>query len=600
MALTKASQASLVEYFTACHNDSAAALNSVKEQFEAIDIAYARESLSQQVTKSGTTNAQLKARGLAQNQELPILQPLTEAALSYLDGTFLTGFPIFGVSSGRQLSQEASAMEAKIENDQLKYGWVAEFHKAFRDGLKYNLLCVNVDWEVTQAYTLESQSLKDPYARKKEVSYAGNCVKRIDLYNSFWDPRVLPNEVHNSGEYAGYHTLMPRMALDKFLDALPDSAQKANFKEARESSCPALLYETSTKLRKDITNPNDGFSWGTWLGMREEHGSTRYSNSYIVTKFYAWIRPSEHEMKDVPAKNSPQLWKFYIVNAKVIVFAERMSNAHNTLPMIFGQPYDDGLGYETKGFCELLMPMQEAASTMHNARIASLRRTISDRALYNPRMIKPQDINNPNPAHKIPVQGLLPNQSLNQAYYQIPFEDRTGPAYQQEIASLFQYATQAVGVNQAQQGNFVKGNKTREEFVTTMSNGAARQQSMAICLEDQVMRPIKEIVKTNILQYGQNDQLFSYKEQGLVDMDIGKLRQAALEFKVSDGLLPTSKIASTEEMQMALTFLSTSPQLQPQFDMAGLFADWMTGRGFGSVRDYVVQAPAQQPPGAPA
>lgn len=44
----------------------------------------------------------------------------------------------------------------------------------------------------------------------------------------------------------------------------------------------------------------------------------------------------------VPAPNTPQVWKFVYVNHSVLIYAERQTNAHGYLPMLFGQ-LEDGL-----------------------------------------------------------------------------------------------------------------------------------------------------------------------------------------------------------------------------------------------------------------
>lgn len=593
MQLKENHKDNLVKYFKSVFNYAHATLTPFKELMHEIDIAYARESANHKKTKTGTTNAELKKKNLLENIELPTLKSLTESAQSYLDGVYLTGFPIFGVVSSPKNIAQARMMEAKFENDMLQFGWVSNFHKAFKDSLKYNLCCVLPEWHRQKGYELDpTSSLARNDRKRKDIIYAGNKIKYINLYNAFWDPRVLPNEIHTKGEFAGYTERLGRIAFKQLLNELGDEVIQSSIEPALQSmltdGSTTLMYDSMIRTTtKDISAE---FNWATWLDPSAiPQKKIEHKNTYVVTTMFCRIIPEDfglQNLKGVIAPRSPQIWKFIVVNANIILYAEHLTNAHDFLPMIFSQADDDGLGYETKGFCETLIGFQSLGSSLQNARIASLRRSIGDRALYNARMINPADMNSSNPAHKIPVNNLLPNQKLSDAYFRIPFEDNQAAQLSQEVAQTMQFAQNSVGVNQAQQGNFVKGNKTREEFSTIMDNAAARQQSFAICIEDTMMRPVKTILKLNLFQYGTNETLFSKGTKEELTLDISSMINAGLEYKISDGLLPSSKIASIDQATMALTFIQSTPQIQQFYDMQGLFSYIMKQQGFTDIADF--------------
>ena len=99
----------------------------------------------------------------------------------------------------------------------------------------------------------------------------------------------------------------------------------------------------------------------------------------------------------------------------VVIYAERQTNIHNFLPIIFGQPLEDGLGYQTKSFAQNLQSVQDMTSALWNGKIASARRALADRVLYDPSKIKPEDINSDNPAAKIPCKSAAYGGNLAQA-----------------------------------------------------------------------------------------------------------------------------------------------------------------------------------------
>jgi hypothetical protein len=57
--------------------------------------------------------------------------------------------------------------------------------------------------------------------------------------------------------------------------------------------------------------------------------------------------PSDFALK-LAAQNTPQIFKLIVVNKNWIIYCKRMTNAHNFLPIVVGQPFDDGLGYQAK------------------------------------------------------------------------------------------------------------------------------------------------------------------------------------------------------------------------------------------------------------
>jgi len=71
-----------------------------------------------------------------------------------------------------------------------------------------------------------------------------------------------------------------------------------------------------------------------------------------IKKFilYARILPNDFGMM-VPEENTPQVWKFVIINNQVVLYAERLSNAHDYIPIIFGQPLEDDCNSRPKKLC---------------------------------------------------------------------------------------------------------------------------------------------------------------------------------------------------------------------------------------------------------
>lgn len=560
---------------------------NLRSQFENIDRQYMRETdLSEDQWKSKLANK----RGdpdKYQNIVMPIVMPQVEAAVTYQQSVFLSGYPIFGVASSPEHADAATQMDTIIGEQQIHANWVPNFLKALRNGFKYNLGPMEISWESQVTYALEDPGAGDETDRQKEIIWQGNVCRALDPYNTIWDTRVDPQEVAKEGEFAGYTMLKSRIALKKFLSELPS---RINVKEALESGStgapagstgienyyvprinPESLYDISKHATTD---------WTAWAGIASNKDPRiKYHNMYEVMVIYGRILPEDFAMTDVPSKSTPQVWKFIIVNGQVLVYAERLTNVHNMIPVFFCCPKDDGLSYQTKPFAKDVEPFQEITTAFSNSMIAARRRAISDRMLYDPSRVSAASVRSDSPVARIPVRPSAYGTALSEAVFPIPFQDDQSQYSMQAIQSFIALANQVSGLNPARQGQFVKGNKTRFEFEEIMSYANGRDQTIALVLEGNFFGPVKEVIKSNILQYQGGTELYNREESITVSVDPVALRQAKLEFKVADGLNPTDKLIDGESLALAFQTISQSPQLAQGFNIAPMFSYLMKARG---------------------
>lgn len=588
----KQSQEGILAFHRQCYNMLNQTWN-IRAQFRTIDLAYLRETdwtvenkRAQLANKYGDSNK-------FQNVTVPVVMPQVEAAVTYQTSVFLTGNPIFGVVASPMFEDEAIQMESIIDDQAVRGGWVRQLMMFFRDGNKYNYSAVEVDWCREVTATLETNLDFSPkQAKPKEVIWEGNRIRRLDPYNTFFDARVPLTEMHTKGEFAGYTELMSRVQLKEFINKLPDKMIE-NVKAAFESGLGAAVGGFSSggiesyyipQLNPDAIinkNPRATTDWMAWAGVTgavEDGIKINYKNLYEVTTLYGRIIPSDFGLR-VPAVNTPQIWKFVIVNHQVLIYAERQTNAHGYIPIIFGQPQEDGLMYQSKSLANNVKPFQDVASALMNSLIASRRRAISDRVIYDPSRISEHHINSDNPSAKIPVRPKAYGGNVAEAVYAFPFRDDQAPVITQEIQQMNAMANVVSGHNQAQQGQFVKGNKTLHEYSDVMAHANGRDQMTALLYEDQVFTPLKLILKTNILQYQGGVSLFNREKQAVVNIDPIKLRKAVLEFKVSDGLIPTDKQIGADAFQTSLQVLGSSPQIAAEYNIGPMFSYLMKTQG---------------------
>lgn len=574
----KKAQASIVDFAKSCFQLSNSQWN-IRGQLEAVDRAYMREvDCTTEQAKAKAANAKGDTTKF-QNIVMPVVMPQVESAVTYQQSVFLTGSPIFSAVSVPEFAEEAAQMDTIMGEQQVHGNWVHEILTALRDGFKYNLMAVEVDWKRKVSAALETDLAYKggQEGRPTELIWAGNAIKRIDLYNAFWDTRVDPKDIASKGEFAGYHENMSRIAFKAFLAELPT---RINVKEACESGSVSDYYYPSLNPEALLdSQPVVGTNWAAWGGWEQNSSSIKYKDVYQVTTLYGRILPSDMGFIGLPAQNTPQVWKFIIVNNEVVVFAERLTNAHNLLPMIFAQPLDDGLAYQTKSFARNVEPIQAITTALSNSSIAARRRAISDRMLYDPSRVSPGAINNDSPTAKIPVRPSAYQQELSRAVYPLPFRDDQFQINMAEIQSYRGMANEISGLNPARQGQFVKGNKTKFEYADIMANANGRDMTVALTLEGNFFAPIKEIIRTNILQFQGGVSIFNREAEQVISIDPVKLRQANLVMKVSDGLNPSDKIIDGETLTAATQFLATNQDIGKDYNVGDMFAYLFQSRG---------------------
>lgn len=550
---------------------------AIRERMKEIDRAYLRQvdnTKETQIAREQNKNDPTKF----QNVVIPVVKPQVEIAVAKLVETFLMGYPIFGVSAMPPLQDAGMQMETILADQQEHGGWSSELQSCFRDGKKYNLLMAEVDWK-KEAVAAVANDVGSANTAKivPDIYWEGNSIKRIDLYNAFWDLRPSPNKLHKEGEFAGFNELKSRIELIRLMWSLGNTqlnrtAALASTMGYTSGSAPSSTdYHIPDINPKAIVNAKQtAFNWSAWFGATDNPDpSIALSGAYVVTTLYARIVPQDHNM-GVPAPKTPAVWKFIVVNGEHIIYCEQIRSAHDYLPIVLSTMDCGDLGYQETSLADEMTPMQSISSAYANGGVASMRKAVADRMFYDPSKIEKKDIENANPSSKIPVKSAHYGKPLNEAVYVVPYRDEISGMAFQGVQQLSALANQASGQNPAQQGQFVKGNKTLNEYADVMANASGRTVNTALNLENNFMTPIKEMLRLNILQFQKSGSLFNTANEQEVTIDPTMLRNATLKFKMHDGMSPASKIMSTEAFAVALQTISSSPALQNEFNLGDM------------------------------
>ena len=579
-------------------------------KMEAVDIAYARYDANTDpitgVTRGQGIDAATTPVGVVNMASTtpPVVVSQVDSMVSYLAEVFLSGSPLFPVVSSPADKKYAEQLETLLDDHATLGGYARQLLMFLRDGVKYNLSAVEVDWTSIDQYSILDELLQPGTKRVSKNLKSFSKIKRLDPYNTVWDHNVAPGDIALEGDFAGHIDIISRTKLKRYLNRLANDGKAMNIKEAMKTNpftTPEGLgyYRMQPQVSNYVSarKPVSGMNWMAYL-TGVDSNSQQYSEAGNFERFtlYARIIPSDFKLK-TPSPNTPQVWKFVIINNSVIVQAERIISAYDMLPILFGQPLEDGLGYQTQSIAEGNIPFQQAATTLFNIRFNAARRAVSDRALYDPTLIAPADVNAPVAAAKIPVRtnSLDTGKSIRDAYHPIPFDGRGTELAMQDGMQIVSFGKELSGLNNATQGQFQKGNKSVQEWNDTMGNADSRLRLPALTLEFQVFAPLKEMLKLNIFQYGEDSEVVSQKSGNTIKVDLVELRQKVLAFRVADGYTPKSKLASTESLGNLLTMLTQSQPLQMAYGPAlpAMFAHLAQLMGVRGLEEYT-PSPKQQ------
>lgn len=513
-----------------------------------------------------------------QNAQVPIVMPQVETQLADLSSIFLTGYPIFGVVAPPEHQDLAAVMEAQIADNSIRFGWHRNLTLAIRDGLKYNLQAVECTWETLKVGSVLSamkENSNELETTGVQVDYAGNKIERWDLYNTVLDPRVAPAKMHEDGEFAGRSELISRTVLKKRMLQLPRGTL-INATKAFESGSGTItntpgvnqFYIPVINNNALIDPASHQHDWMVIMGM--DQAKIHYAPSYEWSVLYVRLIPSEHKIQVPNAPKTPRIFKLIVINRSVLIYCQPVETAHDFLPVFFGQPIEDGLNYQTKGFAENQEPFQNIATGMWASIMEGQRRQVYDRLLYDPDRVRKEDINKADAVGRIAVRNKSYSKSVAEGVAALPYRNENQANTQQLLREVSMMADEAAGSNRAARGQFQKGNRTRAEYEDVMSGIVGRTRTMAMALESQFFMPLKETVKLNTLQFQTPADFLERKTNTLLKLDPAALRKARIFMKISDGLLPSSKLMSSDLMTNITNAVLTIPALQAEYDVIAM------------------------------
>lgn len=581
--------------------------------FQQRDAAYFRESKKPQ-NADGTPAHHMKDEKSDPRAdfEIPTVFSQTDTARARLGSIFLSPVPIFKTVTPPDVTPIGEQYDAVIEADASRFGWTHQLSLCHLDALKYDIMVAEVEWKALTTTKVTRDEASGVLARNIQQIYAGNQIKHIHPSNAFWDTSVPLNEVSSRGDYAGYvepYTLPKLLELLHSLEYSPAEIKKLVYPTEAQKRSPAYidviggivhLYQTP-RVTKEVPHVTPEQS-ATYFDIPDAEISAKFAaekdavnTPYEVTTLYLRTIPAVVGLhKDSDDSIIPRLYKIIILNGCKFLSIEEANYNHNYLPMLFASAMADGVGHTSKSFSHNMESLQVLANKLIDADVKSSARAIADRAIYNPHMIDPRHANNPSSTAKIPLKAGSPSADVRAAYQSIPYSDPAlGQRFQQAL-SLLGFGNEISGSNPIAQGQFVKGNKTNEQFQESMTASDSRLISMALGLNSTFYTPLKEILKHNIQQFQTSEASYSQSMERVVNINAEELRKMLPEFTLSDGLVAAQRILNTQVLTVAMQSIPAIPELAQEYNVSKMFMDLVSNGEGVKMQRYRYTEPEKQ------
>lgn len=557
-------------------------LTTLRNRFQLIDKYLQKESATHKEATEGKLANQNGQKDKFADPEIAITKIQQETAEAYFAGTFLNSSPIFPAVAPKQFEEAANQMTALSKRDEERLKWVGNLLLAIKDAIRFNICAVETGWEEIRASTVQTNPASEAQgaAQIRPIIYEGNAIKRLDPYNLILDPTVNPFENHEKGSYAGYVEQINYIQYKEYFAQLDvQYTVKKNIRKSFSSNSTNSYYFRPIIRRFPGTVDNN---WTHFWGNSPTISMENTTGVYEKVVLYKKLIPAEWKI-NLPRARTPQMFKLVFIN-NLLIYAEPVIQGHEYLPIIVGQLYPGNI--DDKSFIEYVMDLQDMGTGMVHGMMDSFRRSVYDRALYDPTRIRKQDIDSPNPVSKIQVQSNLHQQDIRTAYMQIPYENRDQSSFGQGLQLAFNLSEQTTGQNQASQGRFIKGNKSVFEFESIMNNSEARLQLGALNFSQFFFNPLKEILKTNYLVNAAAETITNSQSGEAIDIDPNLLREVAPNFMIGDGIMPSTKIMNTELLFQAIQTMSQIPQVAMEYDIGAMIMSVFRQQGLTGLQDY--------------
>ena len=522
---------------------------------------------------------------------------------AYLIAVYVAKMPIIEVPDLPNAMHVTQAVKDKIQRDSTKYNWALEMIRIIQNAVVYN----------SGAAEVRLSAQKD------------NIIKSVNPYNFFYDDSVLPSAIGDDARFAGYTDLVTLPTLYRILGAVqPDFVTSVGKKlianvdtlenlsvlrhftqgfagSYRQSGLERILAGYSQRHDERGGAPVNigGFFNTDWsveledkptFDTMEERLFARNQmarGQHELTTYYHRGMPS---WLGLPAKTYGSykdldgvlpVWKITLLNHTYLLAVEPVIERHGQIPLMMGQVTVDNTAAPL-AFSESLAPTQVYGAKLNNARVAALRRALSDRGLYNDALVDSGKVANRSATAQIPVNGHALQEMgwrMSDAYMHLPFDPSGVGQLIGALGEVDSYAARISGNNPQMQGSHLPGNRTAAEAARVNTMGEGRFRVYSIILQQTFMSKLKSVLRSNFKDSTGVLTYFDPATRTKKSITPQEYADNESDFVLSDGLMPSNKMISPEAVASLITAIIQIPELRGIKDLGAMITLLATSSG---------------------
>lgn len=492
----------------------------------------------------------------------------------------------------------------RMNRDTKSRGYYSQVCLMLRALAKYNVGGVAIRWEAGTGIG--------------ELSQPGNRIEALDMYNYLWDVSVTDvAKIRTEAEWAARVSIKNQMWLER--KALRGELQRVNRVLDREKSenynrrnsqKQATFYRsapTHVGLSQDgrdaqsSTRDATAVNWESY-GAGLEGDSLPEVHGFEIVEMYCWLNPWQFKLvpKGQRIDSSTgasadaaldergqgyQLWRFIIVDATQVVFAERVTNSVSKeepeIPHYLAFLTHDDMREAQRSIIELLKPFQRFASFLMNIYVAGARKNIWGTTGVDPSMFDTSQLEHGE------VAGILksktPGRDVRQGLLKLDSTPAGGEAMPMLAATL--EIMRNLFPSQAMPSQIAGIDRAVKNQVAAVLQGVHRRLHMvARVLDSNCFSPMRLQCYRN-LATGDADGL-----EGLTEESVANL--------LGSGLQSLNAEAAAEQLREVIFGIIQNQEAMVTFDIKALFTYWSQLLNLPTDLGSFVKQPAAAAPGA--
>lgn len=532
--------------------------------------------------------------------QIPYSYAVLMAAHTYLTSVFMGRSPVFQFTGRHgESEQSVQGLEALIDYQMLVGKLLVPLYIWLYDALKYGIGVGAVYWEdreeaITEFYydqlvdPLTNLPMGERQLRQNTQpirTYSGNRFRNIQPQDFLWDTRF-PAWNFQAGEYCATRFSLP------WNDVVRREKQGFyfNIEHLKGQGYSSDLYASwdSSSLERAESLDNSG-------PVYEMSDREAFDHPSMVKGFEVHIEIIPEEW-GLGSSDFPEKWVFTCTSEfSTLIGAQPLGQWHCKFPFSVLSLEPEGYGLNTRGFPEILEPVQQTVDWLINSHFYNIRNVLNNMFVVDPSKVVMKDILNPNPGKIIRLKQEAYGSDPRAAIHQLSTIDVT-QNHLRDLQMMLGIGERTVGINDQIMGMLnAGGRKTATEVRTSTSFGVNRLKTISEFFSASGFDSTAQLLVSNTQQYYDGERKF--KIAGDLMQSAAKVMMVTPEdvmgfydFVPVDGTLPIDRQAQMAIwMQMFAQIRNMPPEVGMGFDFTKIFSFVAKLGGLKNIDQFRVQ-----------